>query len=140
MTLHVRIRVPAFPAALEAVAEGLVRVNIVLLDYAVRRGVEVPALYDSGVRYVREPKGREWWETAQDLLSISTTKSGDCEDLASFRAAELRYFEGDDDACVRIVRTRRGSFHAIVQRGDGETEDPSRILLDIEADRKRATR
>jgi hypothetical protein len=129
MALHVRINVPAFPSAIEAVAEGLVLLNMALMEYADERGVELPPLYETNVRYQREPRGREWWESAVDVLGVVADRSGDCEDLAAFRAAELRYYEGEDAARVRIVRTRRGSFHAVVERADGSIEDPSRVLV-----------
>jgi len=128
MALHVRINVPPIPAAIEALAEGLVRLNVVLLEHADRRGVELPELYESGIRYRREPAGREWWENAADVIGVVADRSGDCEDLAALRAAELRYYDGEDEARVRIIRTSR-AFHAIVERADGSREDPSRILL-----------
>lgn len=131
MALHVRIKVPPIPEAIEALAEGLVRLNVALMRYADARGVELPPLYGSGITYRREPRGREWWETAEDVASVATKRSGDCEDLAAMRAAELRFYEGEI-ARVRILRTSRGSFHAVVEREDGSLEDPSRILVDEE--------
>lgn len=130
--LHVRINVPPVPEAIEAIAEGLVRLNEWYFGTAEVSGVETPSLYASGIRYRREPRGREWWETAADALGVVADRAGDCEDLAAYRAAELRVFEGDPDARVRIIRTPRGSFHAIVEHGDGTLEDPSRILLAME--------
>lgn len=44
-------------------------------------------LYRSGVRYMREPRGAENWQNVEQL---ERTKRGDCEDLASARAAELQ--------------------------------------------------
>jgi hypothetical protein len=131
--LHVRIDVPPVPAAIESIAEGLVQLNLWMLEAAEVAGVEPPSLYDSGIRYRREPHGREHWQSAAEVTSVG---GGDCEDLAAFRVAELRYYDGDPGARVRVVRTPRGSFHAIVQRGDGSYEDPSRILLDQEHDEK----
>ena len=64
MALHVRFQVPALPEALEAVAEGLVRLNVVLMEHASKRGVDVPHLYESGAVYRREPPGREWWQSS----------------------------------------------------------------------------
>lgn len=134
--IHVRVNVPPIPEALEAVAEGLVLLNVFYLEHALEQGIELPALYDSGIVYRREPKGREWWESAADLLGIAADFQGDCEDLAAYRAAELRVFE-DDYASVRVVRTSRGTFHAIVEHEDGEIEDPSRIAVMLERDRNR---
>jgi hypothetical protein len=140
MALRVRMNVPAVPEALEAAVEGVVRLNEWYMRTAWEAGVDTPDLYTSGIVYRREPRGREWWQSADETLALAREagkdahgvvkeRSGDCEDLAAYRAAELRTFFDDPYACVRIVRTRRGSFHAIVQRGDGEYEDPSRILL-----------
>lgn len=131
MALHVRLDIPPIPQLLEAAAEGLVLTNVALFEMAHRRGVELPPLYQSGIVYRPEPAGREWWETAHDLLDVVPDRSGDCEDLAAYRAAELRYFEGEH-ARVVIVRTPRGSFHAVVEREDGSLEDPSRFCLAIE--------
>lgn len=131
--LHVRVDVPPYPPMLEALAEGLVLLNIEMLRFAEdAHGQELPSIYESGVRYRREPDGREWWETAGDMLNVVSDHSGDCEDLAAWRAAELRYYEGDD-ARVIIVPTRTG-FHCKVQHDDGSIEDPSLILLQQESD------
>ncbi len=129
--LTVTIDVPRLPITLEAVAESLTAVNYMLMTAAGNRGREVPLLYESGIVYRREPPGREWWETVADLLRVG---EGDCEDLAAYRAAELRYRYGVP-ARVRIYRTQRGTYHAVVQYPDGAIEDPSRILVTLEAKR-----
>ena len=134
--LHVRVNVPPIPEALEAMAEGLVLINVFYMEHALDRGVELPELYESGIVYRREPRGREWWEAATDILGMVQERSGDCEDLAAYRAAELRVFE-DEYATVRVVRTSRGTFHAVVQREDGSIEDPSRILVEQEQETRR---
>lgn len=131
MALHVRLDIPPVPRLLEAAAEGLVQTNVALMEMASEHGVELPPLYESGIVYRPEPSGREWWETAHDLLDVVPDRSGDCEDLAAYRAAELRFYHGED-ARVAIVTTPRGSFHAIVEHEDGELEDPSRMVLAIE--------
>ena len=62
-------------------------------------------------------------------------RTGDCEDLACWRVAELRMagernathaISVDDlpDRSGRIVTT----FHIFILRGDGRSEDPSRLL------------
>lgn len=139
MALHVRIDLPPVPQLIEAAAEGLVQTNVALFQMAHERGVDLPPLYESGIVYRPEPTGREWWETAHDLLDVVPDRSGDCEDLAAYRAAELRFFDGEH-ATVAIVTTPRGSFHAIVQREDGSLEDPSRFLLAIETSQPRQRR
>ena len=135
MTLHVRINVPPIIPALEALADGLVQLNAVLMHVASQNGIDLPDLYESGVVYRREPPGQEWWESAVDVIGIVANRSGDCEDLACYRAAELRVYE-DEDAHVKIVRTRR-AFHAVVLREDGSIEDPSRRCLKLEQARNR---
>lgn len=137
--LHVRVSVPPIPEALEALAEGLVLLDVFYMGHADNSGIELPPLYESGIVYRREPRGREWWETAADILGLVEDRSGDCEDLAAYRAAELRYFDGEF-ATVRVLRTSRGSFHAVVEREDGEIEDPSKILVHIERSKQRKQR
>lgn len=138
MALMVRVNVPPVIPAIEGLAEGLVCLNVVLLEIAERDGIPWPGMYNMGIVYRREPKGREWWESATDILGVLHDRSGDCEDLASLRAAELRLF-CDEDARVKVVRTRR-AFHAVVEREDGSVEDPSRICLALERARKRAAK
>ena len=67
-------------------------------------------------------------------IELIRVGEGDCEDLAGYRAAELRMV--GEPARVKIVPTSRGSYHAIVERGDGSLEDPSRLALMLEAGRK----
>lgn len=136
MPLHVRVDVPAHPQALEALAEGLVLLNVWMFEHADSvGGIEMPPLYSTGVVYRREPSGREWWQAVSDVLGVISKRSGDCEDLAAFRAAELRYYEGID-ARVAVVQTKRGSYHAVVEYPDGTREDPSRVLAILERYRK----
>lgn len=121
--------VPDLPVALNEALEGLVRVNTKLLLAALRAGRPVPPLYESGVRYKREPGTREWWQNVMDNIA---DKQGDCEDLATHRAAELRV--GGIIAGVPYparavcIRTGRKTYHAIVEHPDGHFEDPSRAL------------
>jgi hypothetical protein len=131
--LHVRIDVPTTIPALEALTEGLVALNIELMQHASERGVELPFLYDSGVVYRAEPSGREWWESARDLLSVASQKTGDCEDVACYMVSWLRFYE-NEPARVHVIRNRRGNFHCLVQHADGSLEDPSAILLEMESD------
>ncbi len=133
--LHVRVDVPAIPSVLEALAEGLVLVNVALMEYAEERGVELPSLYETEIVYRREPPGREWWETASDLRGVVSDHSGDCEDLSGYRAAELRHTGEDPHARVIITPTQHNSLHARVERGDGSIEDPSWVLLNQESER-----
>lgn len=121
--------VPDIPVALNAALEGLVRVNVALLVAGLRSGHPVPPLYSSGVRYHREPGGREWWQTVADNL---VDKRADCEDLAAHRSAELRVggllVGVDYPARAVCVRTGKRTYHAVVRHPDGRIEDPSRVL------------
>ena len=85
----------------------------------------------SGVRYQREPFGREWWQTALDNF---TEGEGDCEDLASHRAAELNVFDGEPARTI-AMHTGERSFHAVVRRADG----PSKTRASCSACGRRAS-
>ena len=52
-----------------------------------KRGLIRVPLYQSGVRYAREPIGSEVWQTALETQQLG---KGDCEDLVAWRVAELR--------------------------------------------------
>lgn len=80
-----------------------------------------PLIYDGfgkPVRYIRETGGPEEWQSIPYILASG---QGDCEDLASARAAEL--------PGARAVVVRSGSgYHVVVRHADGTYEDPSRRL------------
>ena len=131
MPLIVTMMVPAQIDALIGACEGLASLNYQMMHHAQLGGDRFPELYRSGIVYRREPIGEEVWQNAAELLRHG---AGDCEDLAAYRAAELR-MEGEP-ATVSIKRTRRGSFHAVVRRADGRIEDPSKILIALEMARQ----
>jgi hypothetical protein len=89
----------------------------------------IPPLYQAGVRYQREDldaqMGMEFWLTIPEIMAQGW---GDCEDLAAWRAAELRVSGEDQDARPELVAIRPGQWHVIVRRGDGAPEDPSAML------------
>jgi len=116
--LNITLRIPASRAVLSAALEGLTAADFILL-----RTGNLPPLYQSGVRYKREPRGKEEWLTAPEVLR---RRVGDCEDLAAWRAAELR-LHGIPARAVAI-RSGKKRFHAVVKYPDGSIEDPSRIL------------
>lgn len=117
------IHVPSRPAAFAAALEGLTRLNETLLSDAALRGGSLPPLYESGVRYRREPQ--EVWRHVEDVYSEGW---GDCEDLAAWRAAELRVSGEDPEASVMTYKSAPHTYHAVVLRGDDSIEDPSRAL------------
>jgi hypothetical protein len=69
--------------ALQILLWMLIHLDILYLQ----RFPHTPRLYDSGVRYKREPWGYEQWIT---IPSIIRQGGADCEDLAAWRVAELR--------------------------------------------------
>lgn len=118
---------------------ALVESNMLYL----RNHPDTPDLYTFGragtVRYQRElpfydehlskqVQPEEW----QIIPEIIATGEGDCEDLASWRVAELRVKYRRND--VQVFRRRRELpngiqlFHILVRYQDGRLEDPSRIL------------
>lgn len=106
----------------EHLCEALVRID---LDHL--RQVPTLPIYECGVRYAREPRGQERWASVPIVLGRQT---GDCEDLACWRVAELRLSgDGQARAVWRSQRTARGwLYHVLVRHGSGELEDPSRLL------------
>lgn len=105
---------------LQAALDALTNAN---RRYLALRSGAVPPLYAAGVRYRREtrpgpPSVRERWRTIPEVIGAGT---GDCEDLAAWRAAEL------EGARAIPVRTRLG-WHIVVRHPDGALEDPSRKL------------
>lgn len=79
----------------------------------------IPLLYDSGCRFIREPKGKE---SFVDLNEVRRKGGGDCAHLCAWRVAELRAryncpatlrveWQVDEARKIRI-------FHVLVRRPD----------------------
>jgi len=117
-TLTMRVETPVeITAALEALA--------LISERRIKAGRVRAGLYESGVRYRREPRGEEKWLAADEVLKAGY---GDCEDLVAWRVAELRA-RGERGARPLAYQTRRpGVVHCIVVRANGQREDPSRLL------------
>lgn len=93
-----------------------------------RANPNTPELYKSGVRYEEEPPGQEDW---QDIPTCLRLRTGDCEDLACWRAAEYQVRHGIKAVPTFTSQLRpNGSYlyHITVQLPDGRIEDPSRKL------------
>lgn len=104
--------------------ETMVEINLEFLACSKKR---IPKLYESGVVYRREPPGSEIFKIIPCVLRDGF---GDCEDLATWRVAELR-FQGEKNTQVMIKKWLVGEFiqfHILVRRENGQDEDPSRIL------------
>lgn len=119
--MEVTAGIPTEPRAIELALEGWINVS---REQQRANASSWPPLYDSGVRYQREPGGRERWQTAQETRSL---RVGDCEDLVIARVAELREL-GEADARPYVFRTSSSVLHTVVKRSDGTIEDPSRVL------------
>lgn len=126
MPLLMEMQIPATIEAIECTVEALTALNFYIMTIAKQKGGGFPPLFESGIVYRRE-RGTERWQNAIDLLRAG---EGDCEDLAAYYAAELR-MKGIP-ARVAIVKTRRDTYHAVVELPDGQLVDPSRIALQLE--------
>ncbi len=130
-------------APLQILLEGLTKINEFHLNSAHEAGMFYPPLYESGVIYKEEAPGREDWP---DIPQIMKNGWGDCEDLAAWRAAELRVA---GIACEPVLKwqwipraqmlaagypkrhvPKKGVWlvHCLVRYPDGDIEDPSKIL------------
>ena len=125
--INPKIRTPYLRALTYALAE---------MDLAwLRENRDVPMLYDSGVRYERQPPGEEMW---RDIKATLDAMGGDCKCLAAWRTAELRLDGIDARPIVSVKPIMRNGrrlgnlFHVKVGiYRDGilySEEDPSRRL------------
>lgn len=115
-----KIQIESNKPALDAALEGLVKMNQQQIRVSAREGRPVPPLARSGVHWQRD-KGETW-----DTIDIVRRRGyGDCEDLASWRAAELREQGIAARAVVRRSNSPGVAWHAIVQLPNGQFEDPS---------------
>lgn len=101
------------------------------LEYLKCAPVKPPSIYKAGVVYKREPPGREEFKA---IPAILRTGHADCEDLAAWRVAELRYIGEPAQFLVKkwVRPTSYGVpfylYHILVRRADGRDEDPSKAL------------
>lgn len=109
-------------ALLLELLEWHTKVNAAVIVASKAEGKPIPTLYASGVRY-----GPERGEHLIGLPAAATASQLDCEDLAAWRAAELRV-GGERGARVQIQRLGPRSDHIVVRRADGRIEDPSAVL------------
>ena len=110
-------------ATLQAGLEFLIASNLAYLEKN-----SAPPLYSAGIRYTPDVPGLD--EKWKDIPQVITTRAGNCKEFGAWRAAELRA-AGDALARCIVMHTPTGKnqlFHILVRRGDGQIEDPSRIL------------
>ena len=85
---------------------------------------QTPLLKQSGVRYATQPGGCERFLTVPKILAAG---SGDCDQLAPWRAAELRVREGIQ-ALPEVRRMSDKLWHVYVRMPNGAVEDISAHL------------
>jgi len=115
-TFHVQL----IGSTLDALLEALVRANV---QWLLANGHR--SLYQSGVRY-RAESGEDWYT----IPYVLERGEGDCEDLACWRAAELRVLGHHQAVAIAKLSPSVGArrLYHIVVSGDGISEDPSRML------------
>lgn len=109
------------PAVLNSALEAVTRLNESMLA-----DKQVPTFEDGlkeGIRWKPEPPGAEHFDHAGVVLG---RKWGDCDDLAPWHAASLRHTGEDPEATAIVRRSGPRRWHAVVRRGDGSIDDPSR--------------
>ena len=115
---------------------AVVKINELLLTWKPK----IPLLYNSGVRYQSEPNAGKY----EDFANCQETLArgwGDCDDLAAWRAAEIRVRErrpadiliywrpkGEKGALWHVQVRHWPSMRDKLNGGLGEVEDPSRLL------------
>lgn len=111
------------PDVLNAALETSTRANEALLEEGDVRPIS-EAIRKGLVRWKPEPfTDGEHFDHAQ---TVNERGWGDCDDLAPAYAAELRVTGRDPDADAVIKKTGPSRWHAVVRRGDGRIQDPSR--------------
>lgn len=109
---------PVLDSALEAVT----RLNQSMLG----NGEVIPfdrALKRFNIRWQPEPPGQEHFDHAKTVIARGW---GDCDDLAPYHAASLRHSGEDPKARAIVYKSGPQRWHAVVQRGDGTIDDPSK--------------
>ena len=123
--MHLKIAVPdrvISPAILQAALETSTRANQAVIEEG--KIPKIKTAIKGGVRWRPEPPG-----TGEELALAPVVLErgwGDCDDLAPWRAAELRATGEDPGARAVAVRSGPRRWHAVVRRSTGEIEDPSR--------------
>jgi hypothetical protein len=108
---------PVLNAALEATTR---------LNQSMLRAQEIPSFERGlkyGIRWRPEPPGDEHFDHAKMVMG---RKWGDCDDLAPWHAASLRNSGEDKQAKAIVVKSGPKRWHAVVKRGDGRIDDPSK--------------
>jgi hypothetical protein len=127
ITVHLEAPVLRHPLLFANYVRGALRSLVMVDEWMCRLGM-LPPIYESGVRFRKEPQGKE---TFRDASVVLNRGHGDCAHLAPWRCAELR--AKGEDARLRVKWScpawkRKRLFHVQVRRESGRIEDPSRRL------------
>lgn len=114
--MRATVRLPGSVAIIEAMLDGLVQCNVLLID----TGVVPASPLDANVRYQREASGLEEWNMSIYVVRIGW---GDCEDLACWEAAGMRVTGEDPDARAALIQTGKHLYHCVVELSDGSYRD-----------------
>ena len=111
-----------------AMCDALTAINRAYLRNQSEQGHATPPLYYSGVRYGDQTLGADKWRDIPRLLLVG---KGACEDLASWRCAELHII-GERGAYIDVdtypLPEEKIVYHVVVVRATGLREDPSALL------------
>jgi hypothetical protein len=124
--MRVRIAVPedhVNPHVIDAALEAVTR-----LDESLIRSGESPTADQAlakGAIWRPEPMGDEHFDHGGTIASRGW---GDCDDWAPLQAATLRASGEDTGAVARVVPSGPNTFHAMVQRSDGQLESGERDI------------
>lgn len=123
--------------ALRELLESLVKINV---GWIATHPTQFRPLYTLGTRW-RNENNTERWLSIPEVIEATHGKNRqpvDCEDLACYRAAELRAgLGGHPLGKIRAIADIRGRvvgpggrivMHAFVRYPDGSVEDPSKKL------------
>lgn len=124
-TIRIELEVPWDTDGVRIACAALTTANLLMIRHARKIGQPFPQLYVSGVRYERQ-HSVNGMERFQPINRVYARGSGDCDQLACIRAAQLQ--DKGERARAVPVRVNPRLMHVIVRRADGRYEDPSRLL------------
>ena len=111
--------IPTDPESLARGLEGFIEAS----RKQWREHPEWRPLYETKIRYQRQPPPERWQTSAETRAK----GNADCDQMVVDRIAELRERRGELAAVPYVYQTGSNSWHAQVRRADGTIEDPSRI-------------
>lgn len=124
MIIEYNIPSPVDVKALNIFVRALCAYDVLWL----KRHPETPDLYKSGVRYKSQPAGCEHFAPIPLVLAAG---SGDCDQLAPWRCAELRVRHGVK-AMPEVKQMGPALFHVFCRLPGGKVEDVSaRLGMDV---------